>query len=257
MQLCEQQDWKDVGGPDGKVLYRYKECVDAFPYNYTDENGKASKVLLREKRVLTYSPSLGEKQRHEIRKMADKANGLCLSRAKKSEFGDCGKYISFRSRDSDEHAVASLNAEAVGRDLKLAGYNLLVTSETNKSAREIYAVYHNLWRIEESFRIMKSDLDARPVFLQKENTIKGHFLICYLAVLLERILQFKILKNKYPSESIYHFFKTFEIAKGEGKSINLTARNDFIVALSDETNLPLTNYFLTETQLKQIMNWMP
>ena len=63
-----------------------------------------------------------------------------------------------------------------------------MTSETKMSEREIYETYHNLWRIEESFKIMKSDLDARPVFLQKESTIKGHFLICYLSVLLERLL---------------------------------------------------------------------
>ena len=62
---------------------------------------------------------------------------------------------------------------------------------------DIYNTYHNLWRIEESFRIMKSDLDARPVFLQTEESIKGHFLICYVAVLLERILQFKIFENKF------------------------------------------------------------
>ena len=54
---------------------------------------------------------------------------------------------------------------------ELAGYNLMVTSETNMSASEIYAAYHNLWRIEESFRIMKSQLDARPIYLQKEETI--------------------------------------------------------------------------------------
>ena len=74
---------------------------------------------------------------------------------------------------------------------------MLVTSEIKMDDQDIYNTYHNLWRIEESFKIIKSDLDARPVFLQKENTIKGHFLICYLSILLERILQFKILDNKY------------------------------------------------------------
>ena len=60
--------------------------------------------------------------------------------------------------------------------------------------------YHNLWRIEESFRIMKSQLDARPVYLQKEDTITGHFLICYLSVVLTRLLQIYALKDKYGTE---------------------------------------------------------
>ena len=65
-------------------------------------------------------------------------------------------------------------------DLMFAGYNPLVTSETQIRDQDIYKTYHNLWRIEESFRVMKSDMDARPAFWQREDTIKGHFLICYL-----------------------------------------------------------------------------
>lgn len=67
---------------------------------------------------------------------------------------------------------------------------------------------------------MKSDLDARPVFLQKENTIKGHFLICYLTVLLERIFQFKIPDEKYSTSDIFRFIKDFRVTKGEHKYIN-------------------------------------
>ena len=100
-------------------------------------------------------------------------------------------------------------------------------------------------------------MDARPVFLQKEDSIKGHFLICYLAVLLQRIFQFKILKNQHSSEEINKFLKEFEIVKGENKSINITSKTKFICDLSQITDLPLTNYFLTESQVKKIMNWMP
>ena len=251
------RDWKEVKNKEGKLLYKYKECIDNFPYSYTDENGISRKITLQEKRVLTYNPSLAEKHRYEILKMVDKATGLCLSQAKRSEFGDCSKYMTFKSKGSDDSAVAFINQDAVDEDLKLAGFNLLVTSEINKTAQEIYNTYHNLWRIEESFRIMKSDLDARPVFLQKENTIKGHFLICYIAVLLERIFQFYYLKNQFPSETIYEFFRNFEIAKGENKCINLTSKNEFITYLADKTGLPIDNLLLSETQLKQIRNWMP
>lgn len=54
---------------------------------------------------------------------------------------------------------------------------MLVTSEIAMNDKDIHDAYYNLWRIEESFRIMKSQLDARPVYLQKEDTIVGHFLI--------------------------------------------------------------------------------
>ncbi len=106
-----------------------------------------------------------------------------------------------------------INDNSIENACELAGHNMLVTSELKMSAQEIYTAYHNLLRIEESFRIMKSELDARPVYLQKEETITGHFLICYLAVLLTRLLQFKVLENKYCSEEIFSFVRDFRVAK--------------------------------------------
>lgn len=149
------------------------------------------------------------------------------------------------------HSV-TINQEAVDIDLKFAGYNLLVTSETEMKDTDIYNTYHNLWRIEESFKIMKSDLDACPVFLQREDTIKGHFLICYLTVLLERIFQFKVLGNEYSTSDIFQFIKDFKVTKGEIKYINTTKSTDFIHDLAAKLKLPLTNYFLAETQIKLI-----
>jgi len=148
-----------------------------------------------------------------------------------------------------------MNQAAIDKAIEVAGYNMLVTSETGMSDSEIYEAYHNLWRIEESFRIMKSQLDARPVYLQKEETITGHFLICYIAVLLTRIFQFKILENQHSSEEVFDFFKGFRAAKiSEKKYINLTKNSDFIQAFERKTNLSLTSYFLSDSQIKKMLN---
>ena len=145
--------------------------------------------------------------------------------------------------------------QAIENARKLAGYNLMVTSEIYMSASEIYTAYHNLWRIEESFKIMKSQLDARPVYLQKEDTITGHFLICYLAVVLTRILQIYALKDKYGTEEIYDFIRDFRVAKiSDRKYINLTRSSPFIKALADETSLPLTSYFLGNESINKVLN---
>lgn len=121
---------------------------------------------------------------------------------------------------------------------------MLVTSEISMKDKDVYNAYHNLWRIEESFRIMKSQLDARPVYLQKQDTIVGHFLICYLAVLLTRLLQFKILKNGYSSEELFEFVRDFRVAKiSDRKYINLSHGTSFIRELSELCILPLTSYF--------------
>lgn len=246
------QDFNEMKDKNGKVLYRYKSCIDKFPYAIELE-GKKVTVNLTEKRLLTYNPSLATKKRYEINRMVEKAKLLTLSQAKKNDYGETGKYVNFTDSKGKKAAV-SINQAAIDKDLSFAGYNLLVTSEIEMTDQDMYNTYNNLWRIEESFKIMKSDLDARPVFLQKEDSIKGHFLICYLTVLLERILQFKVLNNVYSTSEIFNFIRNFRATKAEIKYINTTTHSNFIDKLSKIFNLPLTNYFLTENQIKSIFN---
>lgn len=243
----------DVKDKKGKLLYRYKACIDEFPYK-AEHEGKEYIVKLREKRLLTYNPSLASKKRYEINRMVEKAKSLTASQAKRTEYGEAGKYVCFTDKKGKKASV-SINQDAIDKDLKFAGYNLLVTSEVEMKDTDIYHTYHNLWRIEESFKIMKSDLDARPVFLRREDTIKGHFLICYLTVLLERLFQFKVLGNEYSTSDIFQFIKDFKVTKGETKYINTTKSTGFVRDLAGKLKLPLTNYFLTETQIKSILKY--
>ena len=247
------QDFKEARDKNKRLLYRYKSCIDEFPYE-VEQDGRRAVIHLKEKRLLTYNPDLAAKKKYEINRMVEKAKSLTMSGAKKSEYGDSGKYVSFTDENGKKASV-TINRKAVDRDLAFAGYNLIVTSEVHMSDADIYSTYHNLWRIEESFKLMKSDLDARPAFVQKEDTIKGHFLICYLTVLLERIFQFKILDDRFPASEIFGFIKGFKLVKSETKSINATAGTDFISSLAQASSLPLTNYFLSDTQIKTIMNY--
>lgn len=246
-----EQDFKETRDSSGKLLYRYKSCVDTFPYSI-EQNGKKVTIRLPEKRLLTYNPSLAAKKRYEINRMVEKAKALTASQAKRAEYGESGKYVNFTDKEGKQ-ATTVINQKAIDKDLAFAGYNLFVTSETDMPDMDLYHTYHNLWRIEESFKIMKSDLDARPVFLQKEESIKGHFLICYLTVLLERLFQFKVLKNQYSTNDIFHFIKDFKVTKADAKYINTTTASSFINDLSRMFKLPLMNYFLTETQIGSIL----
>lgn len=246
------QGFKDVKNKDGTIKYRYKTCMDKFPYTF-EYNGKEVHMDIKEKRMLTYNPTLATKKRFEINRMVEKAKTLTMSRAKRNDYGESGKYVLFVDGDGNK-ASTTINQEAIDNDLRLAGYNLLVTSETTMSDADMYSVYHNLWRIEESFKIMKSDLDTRPVFLQRTDSIKGHFLICYLTVLLERIFQFKVLDNKYSTSEIFSFLKRFKVTKAENKYINTTTNSEFITDFAEMLDLPLTHYLLTETQIKSMLN---
>ena len=159
---------------------------------------------------------------------------------------DSAKFVTFQAVDGEEKKSKGkvkvlMNEKAIEK--ALAGYNLFVASEIHMSDSEVYHTYHNLWRIEESFQIMKSQLEARPVYPQKEDTLPGHFLICYLGVLLTRLLQFKVLGNQYCSEDILNFLNS-----------SVQPRNPiFICEFSQKTGLPLTSYFLSESQIKKML----
>lgn len=88
----------------------------------------------------------------------------------------------------------SFNTGLYDKRRKFAGFYAVVTSKVNDSAEEIYKQLRMLWHIEECFRVMKSSLDSRPIFVWTPEHIRGHFLVCYLALVLER-LSYKFVKK--------------------------------------------------------------
>jgi hypothetical protein len=251
--------WTDVVDGGGDVLWSYKEATGDFEYRVAGEDGRRRPVLLPEKRVVTYSPALARKQAREIGRQVEKARSLRLSAAKRSEYGDSAKYVTFAPVDGegevrdDARVVATLNHEAIRRAKALAGYNMIVTSETGMSAREVHDTYHNLWRIEESFRVMKSELDARPVYLQRQDAITGHFLVCYVAVLLTRLLQVKVLGDAFCSEDLMGLFRGLNVCQAsERRYVNVSRRTPVIEELAARTGLPLLHFNLTKGEVKSI-----
>ena len=251
--------WVDVKDSSGNIAYRYKECIDVFEYKFLDNNGEEVKFKVKEKRIATYNPSLAAKQKMEITNEVNKAiNGITIRELSKEEFGNMSKYVNFTAttKGGEKAKIASsLNQEKINEDLAMAGYNLLVTSETNMPAQEIYAVYHGLWKIEESFKIMKSYLDARPVFLQKEESIIGHFTICYLALTILRLLEIKIFKNRISTQNIIEFIRQYSITDtGEKSFINNSTKGKISDIICEELGLTkLGNLLLKQRDVDLIL----
>jgi len=203
--------WHEVKNKEGKVKYKYKEFVDTFTYHYyVNEFDKKEKYFsVKEKRIVTFTPSLAKKRLEEINREVEKAKEVTsLKQVLKEKKGDLSKYVLFEGEDKKAKTIkVKLNQEKIEEDKLYAGYNLLVTSEINNKAIDIYNAYHGLWRIEESFRIMKTSLEARPVYVSNQNTIYGHFLICYLSLLILRLLEFKVFDKKLCSSELIKFMR--------------------------------------------------
>ncbi len=88
-----------------------------------------------------------------------------------------------------------LDTKKIEEDEKFDGYQCLITSELDYSEKEIRKYYHELWEIEETFKITKSDLEFRPIYHYKKEHIMVHFMICYTSLLVLRLFQYKLKAN--------------------------------------------------------------
>ena len=258
--------YTDYRDKDGKLLFRLKSCVDTFSYKFREsdpETGKEKEISfqVKEKRIVSYNPSLAQKQKAEIMKMVNKAtNYTTYKKMAREDLGDSVKYIKITNIDKNgknRKPVIEINQAKIEEDLKYAGYNLLVTSELDMNPLQVYHTYHNLWKIEESFRITKSYLDARPVYVQKKETIYGHFLICYLSLFLLRVLEIKVFKNQINSYDLIDFIRDFRVVnKGDGSYINISRNqtvNEKVKKLIGLTNLDAL--YLTEKEIENIFEF--
>jgi len=176
--------FQDYTDDNGKVLFRLKSCVDTFSYKFKEtdpETGEETETVFFGKgktdRILQSGSC--KKQKAEILRMAEKAsNYATYKKMAREDLGDSAKYIKVINKDKNGKKVKpimEIDQTKIDEDLKYAGYNLIVTSELAMDPLQVYNTYHNLWKIEESFRITKSYLDARPVYVQKKKQSTGIF----------------------------------------------------------------------------------
>lgn len=172
-----------------------------------NENGE--EITLKEKVVSFWAADYDAREKHKREKLEEKIQEYLENPLKYKASNRYGvkKYLkeieidTFTGEVEDKKTLLEFEAAKYERDVALDGYYALVTSELEMPDEEIIERYRGLWKIEESFKVLKSDLEGRPVYVRREDRIEGHFLICFVALLISRILENK-LKNKYSIKRI-------------------------------------------------------
>lgn len=200
--------------------FKYK--LFSEEYEGLDESGQ---IVLRKRNVLIYWKL--EDALMAIRKRDDK-----VERALKSIGNNAyaikhtyEEYIKETHLIDDTGEIAdkiskTLNQEKIENDALYDGYFCIITSELEYDYQKIMEVYGGLWRIEESFRITKSNLETRPIYVSNENRINGHFLICYVALVIIRLLQYK-MNYSMSVERIVRALNTSKCLVEEGQIIKV------------------------------------
>ena len=167
----------------------------------TIEREDKSKMEITEKVVSFWSKKHYEKERHENKKFIEYLESVIAFPDKlKDNQKKIEKYLKKMEVDKTTGEVVNtathltLDMDKIQEYLDLMGYYTIMTSEVDKTEEEIISKYHGLSRIEDSFRITKSDLEGRPVFVRTPEHINAHFLTCFIALTMIRLIQHNILK---------------------------------------------------------------
>ncbi len=176
--------------------YEYKDMEHINQVKYLDENNNANVYPIKERLIATYSIERAKKDRFDRERLIEKAKKM-IKKGKWVLEDRKGhkKYIKKEFSEKVNYRLA-LDEERIREEERFDGFYVIQTSDFNLSIDEIIDAYHNLWRVEESFRIMKSTMKLRPIFHWTPKRIEGHFVVCFIAFLLCRELELRLRKNK-------------------------------------------------------------
>lgn len=208
-----QRDWalKDDGytyikNNCNEIIFKYKSRINEVTLTYKNLDGTKSIKKIKEKEIIYWSKKHYDKEVKQNKKFIEYLESCKENPDKlKDKQRKSQEFIQVLDIDKKTGEVIKTDKLVIFLDKKLEryketmGYYSIVTSEIEDEEKEVINRYHGLSRIEDSFRIIKSDLEGRPVYVWTEEHIKAHFLICFIALTIIRIIQYKVLKYENKS----------------------------------------------------------
>ena len=202
----DEKDYKVITNKNNEVVFKYKSRINEITLTYKNIDGTKFTKKVKEKEIIYWSKKHYEREFKQNKKFIEYLES-CKENPDKLKDKERKSQKFIKTVDVDKKTGEIIHPEKVivFLDEKLKkyketlGYYSIVTSEIDEDDKEIINRYHGLSRIEDSFRIIKSDLEGRPIYVWTEEHIKAHFLICFIALTIIRIIQYKILKYENKS----------------------------------------------------------
>ncbi len=225
---------------------------------YKNGKNKKKKVLIDQKQVIFYSRKYANRSKKQREAVIAKAVDLISnhSKYKKSTSHGAAAYVTNIEFDKDTGEILDtgkklfLDEEKIKQDEKLDGYYAIVSSELEESDDRIIELYRGLWKIEESFKITKSNLSARPVYLTRKDHINAHFLICFMALTIARIVEIR-LKNKYSVEKILNSLRSVSCSHMDANHYLFDYDDEVTDDINDIFNLDIGKKVVTLSEIKK------
>lgn len=243
--------------------FKLKSRLTPRTIHVTDVLTKKKKDIdVDEKQVIFYSPEYARKARRERQEVLAKAASLIKEPSKYTRSTSYGaakyiKNIAFNKETGEIYAKSDqsleLNEELIKEEEKYDGYYAIVTSETDLTSDQIIEIYRGLWKIEESFKITKSDLETRPVYLSDLEHIKAHFLICFVSLVIARLLEFR-LKRKYSVSKILKSLRRCECSLIDQNLYLFDYYDEVLRDVGSEVNIDFSKKYRTLQEIKKVQS---
>lgn len=237
--------------------FRIKSRISDKKVRVKGEDGKVHSVKVPIKEVAFWSKDYFDRSRHERAKVVEKSRAaIARGDADAAVLRSSVRYAKDMPavRDTGEAAVHNwvLDEERIAADEALDGYYCIITSEQEMDDREVIEAYRGLWRIEESFRVLKGDMEARPVYVSTETHIRAHFLVCYVALLVMRLMQLDTGRKHSAGEI------AADLSQVTGHHLDSNVyffdyRTDLTDELAAAAGIDLSRQVLTKKQIGRIM----
>ena len=260
---------KIIDDEGNEIIFKHKSRI--YPkkmYITRDDKGltksgnkKKQSITVDQKQMVYYSQKYADKQKRDRQIVIEKANDLIKNPGaytRATSYGAAG-YINNIKFDKETGVVSngselSLNIEKIKEDEKFDGYYSIVTSEENLSDLELRNIYKGLSKIEETFKITKSEFNARPINVRLEEHIEAHFLICFIGLVIIRILQDKI-DNKYTLKNLLEKMKNFKCTHETGNLYKFIGYKPEIQYLNRKLELNMDKKYDTRENIKKILKY--
>ena len=213
---------------------------------------------LHQRLIVTYSPKYARYQKTIRDKQVDRAKKMLDSEAVKKARknpNDPARFIGKKAATEDGEVAKIhnyLDEEKIENESLYDGLYAVATDLLDDEVSDILKVSEGRWEIEECFRIMKTDFEARPIFLQNETRIKAHFLSCFIALVIYRYLE-RALGNSYTCDTILSTLKSMNFASIQGQGfVPLYKRDKLTDKLHEVCNFRTDYEFITKRDMKTI-----
>lgn len=224
-------------------------------------NKRKQSITVDQKQMVYYSQKYADKQKRDRQMVIDKAKDLINNPGnytRATSYGAAG-YINNIKFDKKTGAVSdgcelSLNEDKIKEDEKYDGYYSIVTSEEYLSDIELRNIYRGLAKIEETFKVTKSEFNARPVHVRLEDHIDAHFLICFISLVITRILQ-KEIKNKYTIKNILEKIKNFKCTHETGNLYKFIGYKQEIQYMNRKLNIQMDKKYDLRENIRKILKY--